>query len=52
MGARGGASGGMVVNLTVNAGMGANGDDIGRQVVDSLRRYERRNGPIPVKVTG
>jgi hypothetical protein len=48
----GGASGGMVVNLTVNAGMGANGDDIGRQVVDSLRRYERRNGPIPVKVTG
>jgi hypothetical protein len=52
MGARGGASGGMVVNLTVNAGMGANGDDIGRQVVDSLRRYERRNGPIPVKVAG
>jgi TP901 family phage tail tape measure protein len=52
MGARGGSSGGTVINVTVNAGMGANGDDIGRQVVDSLRRYERRNGPIPVKVTG
>jgi hypothetical protein len=52
MGTRGGSSGGTVINVTVNAGMGANGDDIGRQVVDSLRRYERRNGPIPVKVTG
>jgi len=52
MGARGGGAAGTVINVTVNAGMGTNGDDVGRQIVDSLRRYERRNGPIPVKVTG
>lgn len=40
------------VNITVNAGMGADGAEIGRQIVDSLRQYERRNGPIPVSVTG
>jgi hypothetical protein len=37
--------GGMTVNLTVNAGMGANGADIGRIVVEELRKYERFNGP-------
>lgn len=40
------------VNITVNAGMGADGSEIGRQVVDALRQYERRNGPIPVRVAG
>jgi ABC-type phosphate transport system auxiliary subunit len=39
-------------HITVNAGMGADGAEIGRLVVDSLRQYERRNGPIPVSVTG
>lgn len=32
------------VHVTVNAGMGANGADIGRKVVEEIRRYERRNG--------
>lgn len=53
MGARvmgGGA--GAVININVNAGMGADGAEIGRHIVDSLRQYERRNGPIPVSVTG
>ena len=40
------------VNITVNAGMGADGAEVGRQVVDALRQYERRNGPIPVSVAG
>jgi hypothetical protein len=30
--------------INVTAGMGANGDDIGRQVVDAIKRYERSNG--------
>jgi hypothetical protein len=30
--------------INVTAGMGANGDDIGRQVVDAIKRYERFNG--------
>jgi hypothetical protein len=37
--------GGMTVNLTVNAGMGANGRDIGRIIVEELQKYQRRNGP-------
>ena len=52
MGARSSGSGAAVININVNAGMGANGDEIGRVIVDSLRKYERRNGPIPVKVSG
>ncbi len=52
MGARGVSGAGAVINIQVNAGMGADGGEIGRQVVDSLRQYERRNGPIPIKVAG
>jgi hypothetical protein len=37
--------GGGGVNVTVNAGMGANGAEVGRQVVEAIRQYERRNGP-------
>lgn len=36
------------VNITVNAGMGANGAEIGDQIVDALKRYQRRNGPLPI----
>jgi hypothetical protein len=48
------AFGGGSANITINvtAGMGTNGAEVGRQVVDSLRQYERRNGPIPIKVSG
>jgi hypothetical protein len=53
MGARAAGGGaGAVININVNAGMGADGAEIGRHIVDSLRQYERRNGPIPVSVTG
>lgn len=40
------------INLTVNAGMGTNGAEVGRQIVDALKQYNRRNGPIPVSVNG
>lgn len=34
------------VYLTVNAGMGTNGAEVGRQIVDALKAYERRNGAV------
>jgi len=45
---RGGAAGlgGTTINVTVNAGMGADGAEVGRQVVDAIRAYERRNGRV------
>ena len=32
--------------ITVNAGMGTDGAEVGRQIVDALKKYERRNGPV------
>lgn len=43
---------GTTINLTVNAGVGTNGADVGDAIVDALTRYQRRNGSIPVKVSG
>jgi hypothetical protein len=40
----GNAGGGRAVNVTVNAGMGANGAQIGREVVEAIRQYERAAG--------
>jgi hypothetical protein len=40
------AMGGAVYNITVNAGMGANGGQIGELIVSQIRRYERSNGPV------
>jgi hypothetical protein len=40
--------GGKVINLTVNAGMGTQGAEVGRQIVDALKAYERRNGSVYV----
>jgi hypothetical protein len=37
---------GNTINLTVNAGMGANGNQIGREIVDAIKRYERTSGPV------
>jgi len=34
------------INITVNAGMGANGQNIGRESVTAIRQYERRNGSV------
>lgn len=42
------AGGGIVIN--VNAGMGTDGAAVGRQIVDVLKQYEKRNGPLPVRV--
>lgn len=38
--------GGGDVYLTVNAGLGTNGPEVGRQIVDALKAYERRNGAV------
>ena len=42
--------GGSSYNIVVNAGMGANGSDIGDEIVNALKRYERRNGALPLRV--
>lgn len=33
-----------VYNLTVNAGLGTDPDDLGRVIVESIKRFEKRNG--------
>lgn len=50
-------SGGSVTNqttapiyLTVNAGMGTDGAQVGEQIVSALRQYQRRNGALPLTV--
>lgn len=40
---------GSVINLTVNAGMGADGQNIADMIVNELIKFQRRNGKIPVK---
>ena len=37
---------GMTVNITVNAGMGVNGADVGQQIIDEIRKAERRSGKV------
>jgi hypothetical protein len=37
---------GTTINLTVNAGMGTNGAEVGRQIVEAIKRFERTNGPV------
>jgi hypothetical protein len=41
-----GMGGSTTVNINVNAGMGADGAEVGRQVVEAIRKYERRSGPV------
>jgi len=38
------------VTLNVYAGMGTDGRQVGRQIVEALKQYERSNGPVPIKV--
>jgi len=45
-------SGGQVINLTVNAGMGTDSRQVSKQIVDALKHYQRSNGPLPLKVAG
>jgi hypothetical protein len=41
---RGGGGASIVIN--VNAGMGANGTQVGEQIVNAIRKYERTSGPV------
>ena len=40
----GGAGMGSTYQITVKAGLGTNGAEVGRQVVEAIRSFERRNG--------
>lgn len=42
----GGGYGGNTYNITVQAGMGTDGAEVGRQVVEAIRSYERRSGKV------
>ena len=37
---------GNTYNITVNAGMGTNGAQVGEQIVTAIKRYERVSGPV------
>jgi len=41
--------GGSTINLTINAGMGTDGAEVGRHIVEALKQYERRNGAVPIR---
>ena len=41
---------GQTINVTINAGMGADASRIGDEIVNVLQRYNRRNGALPLKV--
>ena len=36
----------VLTTINVNAGMGANGAQIGEQIVTAIKRYERTSGPV------
>jgi len=37
---------GATYNITVNAGMGTSGAQLGEQIVSAIKRYERTSGPV------
>jgi hypothetical protein len=37
---------GTVYNINVNAGIGTNGAQVGRDIVDAIKKYERASGPV------
>lgn len=41
-----GANGTTVINVNVSTGLVADGAEVGRQVVEAIRKYERRSGPV------
>lgn len=41
---------GMNIHVTINAGMGADAAVIGDEIVNTLQRWNRRNGALPLKV--
>jgi hypothetical protein len=42
----------MNITVNVNAGLGADGTQIGKEIVDVLQAYQRRVGALPIKVAG
>jgi hypothetical protein len=42
----GSMGGGPTYNITVNAGMGTNGAQLGQEIVNAIKRYERTSGPV------
>ena len=46
------SGGGVVINLAVTAGIGTDGDQVGRQIVEILRREVKVNGPLPLTIAG
>jgi hypothetical protein len=41
---------GSTYNITVNAGIGTNGAQVGRDIVEAIRKYERSSGQVFVRV--
>jgi len=37
---------GSTYNITVNAGMGTDGPEVGRKIVEAIKRYERTSGQV------
>ena len=37
---------GTTINITVNAGIGTNGAQVGREIVDAIKKFERTSGPV------
>jgi hypothetical protein len=44
--ALGGGGSAQVINLTVNAGLGTNPDELAQVIVSSIKRFEKRNGSV------
>lgn len=42
----GSMGGGATINLTVNAGLGTNGASIGKDIINTIKTYERTNGAV------
>jgi hypothetical protein len=41
-----GGGGGATYNLVINAGLGTNPDELGRVIVESIKKFEKRNGQV------
>jgi hypothetical protein len=44
-----GGMGGAVYNITVNAGIGTSGQEVGKQIVEAIKKFERSSGPVFAK---
>jgi hypothetical protein len=45
-GGAGGNTSSATFNINVNAGIGTDGAQVGREIVDAIRRFERASGPV------